>query len=307
MYCDILMSSRSLHIGLFASDPNSFRARSLETAITDLGMRSSQVFPWLITRHIHGSSLSLTMGNIDLSTLDAIYLVDLGADDLGSFYNRMGILSTLSQLGVMIINPVDSVLTMRDKAHTIQQLAQAGLRVPETLITESIQEAREFIRKNAPCVLKPVTGFGGIGVKLISTPFDVEHCSDYLKYHNLIYGKGAYLLQQFIRSPGFDIRALVVNGQVIATMKRVITQGILANIHAGGVPTKNDIVVDDIALAAARAVRGKIVGVDIIPDQSGELWVLEVNSTPGWTGLQSVTDFNIATRIAQSLITMIRK
>jgi glutathione synthase/RimK-type ligase-like ATP-grasp enzyme len=45
-------------------------------------------------------------------------------------------------------------------------------------------------------------------------------------------------------------------------------------------------------------VKGRLVGVDIIPDQNSKLWVLEANATPGWAGLQQVTDFDISERIA---------
>ncbi|MBE0527152.1 MAG: RimK family alpha-L-glutamate ligase, partial [Candidatus Thorarchaeota archaeon] len=56
-----------------------------------------------------------------------------------------------------------------------------------------------------------------------------------------------------------------------------------------------------LAINAADSVKGRIVGVDIIPDQSGDLWVLEANATPGWTGLQQVTDFDISAYIADAL------
>ena len=81
-------------------------------------------------------------------------------------------------------------------------------------------------------------------------------------------------------------------------MKRVGGEGITNNIHSGGIPQKNDIDVTDLAVKAAESVKGRLVGVDIIPDKNGNLWVLEANATPGWTGLQQVTDFEIAEHIA---------
>ncbi|MHA1962869.1 MAG: ATP-grasp domain-containing protein, partial [Candidatus Thorarchaeota archaeon] len=67
---------------------------------------------------------------------------------------------------------------------------------------------------------------------------------------------------------------------------------------AGGSPRVNDIDVTDLAMKAAKSVRGKLVGVDIIPDEENNNWVLEVNATPGWTGIQRVTSFDISERIA---------
>jgi ribosomal protein S6--L-glutamate ligase len=104
-----------------------------------------------------------------------------------------------------------------------------------------------------------------------------------------------------VESPGFDIRALVVDGEVVSSMKRVGGEGITNNIHSGGVPEKNDLEVSDLAIRTAESVKGRIVGVDIIPDKQGNLWVLEANATPGWTGLQQVTDFDISEYIANAI------
>jgi RimK family alpha-L-glutamate ligase len=150
-------------------------------------------------------------------------------------------------------------------------------------------------------VLKPLVGFGGYGVQLIEREFDLENINDYLKFHSQMFGKGAYLLQEYIKSPGYDIRALVLDDKVITTMRRVGGEGITTNIHCGGVPQKNTLDVTNLSIRAAKSVKGHIVGVDIIPDEEGNLWVLEVNATPGWYGLQQVTDFDISARIAQSL------
>ncbi|MFW9976408.1 MAG: RimK family alpha-L-glutamate ligase, partial [Candidatus Thorarchaeota archaeon] len=155
-----------------------------------------------------------------------------------------------------------------------------------------------FVREHFPCVLKPITGFGGLGVQLIEREFDFENIYDYLKFHSQMFGKGAYLLQEFVRNPGFDIRALVLDDEVIASMQRVGGEGITTNIHSGGIPRNNTLDVTDLSVRAAKSVKGRLVGVDIIPDIDGNLWILEANATPGWTGLQQVTDFVISDRIA---------
>ncbi|MCW4027621.1 MAG: hypothetical protein NWE76_09080, partial [Candidatus Bathyarchaeota archaeon] len=124
---------------------------------------------------------------------------------------------------------------------------------------------------------------------------------DYLKFHSQMFGKGAYLLQEYIRGPGFDIRAFVLDNEVIATMQRVSRSGFVTNLHAGGSARPNDIDVTDLAIQAARSVKGRMVGVDLLPDRDGDLWVLEVNATPGWTGLQKVTGIDIAGHVAESI------
>jgi RimK family alpha-L-glutamate ligase len=243
----------------------------------------------------------ITQDKVDLSKLALLFVLDIGANDIGAFFNRVGLLSALTEMGVKVVNSVSSILLMRNKAETMRRLISAGLPVPETLITESIDDAASFVRSHFPCVLKPITGFGGLGVQLIEREFDLENIYDYLKFHSQMFGKGAYILQEYVRSPGYDIRSLVLDGEVLTTMQRVGGEGITTNIHSGGVPARNTIDVSELSVRAAKSVKGYIVGVDIIPDRDGKLWVLETNATPGWNGLQQVTDFDISARIAQSL------
>ena len=84
-------------------------------------------------------------------------------------------------------------------------------------------------------------------------------------------------------------------------MQRIGGEGITHNIHSGGVPNRNNIDIKELSLRVANSVRGDIVGVDIIPDMDGALWILEANATPGWNGLQQVTDFDISVKIADLL------
>ena len=298
---DNLTTQRISKVGLFTSDPWSRRAISLGEAFKRLGVEVHHILPWKVLRWGSTEKHEITYDGQDLSELDVMFILDLGASDIGAFFNRVGLLSAFTELGVNVINSVSSILLMRNKAETMRKLISAGLPVPRSLITESIEDSAEFVRQNFPCVLKPITGFGGDGVQLIHREFDRDHIYDYLKFHSQLFGKGAFILQEYVESPGYDIRALVIDGQVVSSMKRIGGEGITNNIHCGGIPEKNDIDVTDLAVRAAESVKGRIVGVDIIPDQNGDLWVLEANATPGWTGLQQVTDFDISAFIADAL------
>ncbi len=297
-------NERLSQIGLFSSDPWSSRVQGLETALLALGVNSRRVIPWKVARIGSSNEHRIVSEGSDLSELDLLLVLDLGANDIGAFFNRVGLLTALAEMGVTIVNSVSSILLMRNKAESMRKLVSAKLPVPRTLITESMDDAATFVKDNFPCVLKPITGFGGLGVQLIEKDFDLENVYDYLKFHSQMFGKGAFILQEYIRGPGFDIRAFVLDGNVIATMQRVSDGGLVTNIHSGGTPRPNDIDVADLALRAAKAVKGRIVGVDIIPDRNGDMWVLEVNATPGWTALQRVTGANIAEKVADA-VTMV--
>jgi RimK family alpha-L-glutamate ligase len=296
-----LTTRRISKIGLFSSDPWSRRVQTIDEAFQRLDVDVLHVLPWKVLRWGATDSHEIQYDDKDLTELDRLFILDLGANDIGAFFNRVGLLSALTELGVDVVNSVSSILLMRNKAETMRKLISAGVPVPKSLITESIEDAAEFVRNNFPCVLKPITGFGGIGVQLIHREFDRDHIYDYLKFHSQLFGKGAFILQEFVESPGYDIRAFVMDGKVISSMKRIGGEGITNNIHAGGEPAVNDIDITDLAVKSAKSVKGRIVGVDIIPDRDGNLWVLEANATPGWTGLQQVTDFDISAYIADEL------
>ena len=292
---------RLSRIGLFSSDPRSSRVQGLENALQNLNVSSVRVIPWKVARTGSTDEHRIVSEGVDLTELELLLVLDLGANDIGAFFNRVGLLSALAELGVTIVNSVSSILLMRNKAESMRKLVSAKLPVPRTLITESMDDAAAFVQDNFPCVLKPITGFGGLGVHLIDQQFDLENIYDYLKFHSQMFGKGAFLLQEYIRGPGFDIRAFVLDGDVLATMQRVSEGDLVTNIHSGGTPRLNDIDVTELALRAADAVNGRIVGVDIIPDRSGDMWILEVNATPGWTALQRVTGLNIAEKVADAI------
>jgi RimK family alpha-L-glutamate ligase len=294
-------NERLSRIGLFSSDPRSSRVKGLENALQNLGVSSLRVIPWKVSRIGSTNKHRIVSEGIDLTDLDLLLVLDLGANDIGAFFNRVGLLSALAEIGVRIVNTVSSILLMRNKAETMRKLVSARLPVPQTLITESMDDAASFVKDNFPCILKPITGFGGLGVQLIEKDFDLENIYDYLKFHSQMFGKGAFILQEYIRGPGFDIRAFVLDGEIIATMQRVSDGGLVTNIHSGGTPRLNDIDVTDLALRAAESVKGRIVGVDIIPDRGGNMWVLEVNATPGWSGLERITGVNIAEKVADAI------
>ncbi len=98
---------------------------------------------------------------------------------------------------------------------------------------------------------------------------------------------------------GTDIRIIVVDGVVVAAMKRQSKEGdFRSNLHRGG--TSENIKLsyeeENIALRAAKAMRLGVCGVDLLQSDRGPL-VLEVNSTPGLEGIENTTGINISEKI----------
>ena len=117
-----------------------------------------------------------------------------------------------------------------------------------------------------------------------------------------------YYLQHYVprAGPPFrDFRVFVCAGKAVAMMSRRGDDWI-TNVNRGAVPEQisghDEAELATLAIAAAAAVGADFAGVDIVPAADGSLFVLEVNSMPAWSGLQSVVAVNIADAIADALL-----
>jgi len=110
------------------------------------------------------------------------------------------------------------------------------------------------------------------------------------------------LLQEFIsESSGMDVRAFVVDNQVVASMKRQAQEGeFRSNLHRGGHGTKVKLTQEEetAAIAAARYMGLKVAGVDMLISKEGPL-IIEVNASPGLEGIETYTGVDVAKTIIQ--------
>ncbi len=234
---------------------------------------------------------------------DAVFVRAIGSGTFESVTLRLDVLHCLGEMGVPVLNSARAVEVCVDKAATSFALARKGIPTPATWTVQSQQAARQIVRREAgrgPLVLKPLFGAQGFGLKLIRREDDLP---------SLEAADGAYYLQRFIavERNGFrDIRLFVSEGEVIAAMTRHASQWI-TNVKLGARPEwcEPDITMIDLALRAAAATGADFAGVDMIRDASDALQVLEVNSMPGWRGLQKVAPFSIADKLAANVLARI--
>jgi RimK family alpha-L-glutamate ligase len=213
---------------------------------------------------------------------------------------RLGILHALRELGVPVWNDARAIERCVDKSMTSFLLARAGLPTPATWATELQDTAREIVRREAaqgPLVLKPLFGSQGRGLKLIRHEDDLPAPAEVV---------GVYYLQRYVPSPTdtfSDIRLLVSQGRVIAVMARHASHWV-TNIRRGATPVAfiPEARMKDLAVRAAAAVGANFAGVDMMFDSEGRPTILEVNSMPGWAGLQRVTLVNIASVLAADVV-----
>jgi RimK family alpha-L-glutamate ligase len=294
-------------LGLLGTNPEGWRLDELTRALDRVPIRHTPLYPWLFSMLIRQEGVeyfydsSLLSGPEAALSFDLIYVIALGYEELQEVLYKTRFLSELDEMGTRIVNSVDTIAKCRNKVSMTLELVGKGIKMPETMITESVHLALEFIMARRPCVLKPITGLQGRGLTLIPEDMREGDVVDYVSWFQSRFGRDVLYVQEFVEHPGYDIRALVVGGKVVSKMRRFNPESWRTNISAGARPLPSDDEVDDLALAAAGAVGGEIVGVDILPLRSGEFSVLEVNSFPGWKGLQEVSEIRIADAIAEYL------
>lgn len=186
----------------------------------------------------------------------------------------------------------------RDKLRATQILARSGVDIPKTVFSRAASETEEVIEQagGAPLIIKVARGTQGNGVVLAETKKAAQAVMQ------AFYVEGvSFLVQEYVaESSGTDIRAFVVGGRVIASMKRQsLDDDFRSNLHQGGEGTPVKLTDEErkIAQKAAKAMGLPICGVDMLRSDRGPL-VLEVNSSPGF-GIEKVTKHDVAKSIIE--------
>ncbi len=187
------------------------------------------------------------------------------------------------------------ISTCGDKLLTSAALQEAGLPIPRTVIACDPEAALEAIEKlGYPAVLKPVFGSWG---RLLARVNDRLAAEAVLEHKATLGGPmhSVFYIQEYVDKPGRDIRTMVVGDQVVYAMYRYAEHWITNTARGGetkACPLTGDIV--ELSLAAARAVGGGILAVDLLETADGRLLVNEVNHTPEFHGALQTTSVDIA-------------
>jgi RimK family alpha-L-glutamate ligase len=237
-----------------------------------------------------------------LQDLDAMITRPIGRGSLEEILFRMNLLHKLERLGLLIINPPLAIERSVDKYCSLALFEENGLPVPRTAVTESHEEALKcFHELGGDVIVKPLFGSRGVGATRITDPDIATRVFRTISFHH-----GVLYLQQFINHGGSDIRAFVIGNRVVAAMRR-IAENWKTNVSLGAkpVPLNLPAELESLAVKAAKVIGCKVTGVDIVEGPDGPL-VLELNSQPGWRGLQSVTNTNIADEIISYILSKLK-
>ncbi|KIN66384.1 Ribosomal protein S6 modification protein (C terminal domain) [Sulfitobacter noctilucicola] len=200
-------------------------------------------------------------------------------------------------IGTYCVNGSSGITASRDKLHAHQVLASKRIGMPTTAFAASPKDTSNLMGLvgTAPLIVKLLESTQGKGVVLAETKKAAESVID--AFRGL---KANFLVQDFVKeAAGEDIRCLVIAGKVVASMKRTGADGdFRSNLHRGGSAKVVRISKEerDTALRAARAFGLGKAGVDLLRSESGPK-VLEVNSSPGFEGIEKATGKDIVGKL----------
>ena len=222
---------------------------------------------------------------------------------IASYMTKYGaaIVRQLEMQGVYTVSSSIAITRSRDKLRSMQLLAKAGVGIPKTVFSRNSTDIDDLIEKlgGTPVIIKLARGTHGNGVVLAESK---KAAKSVLQAFYLSNEDGTnVLLQEFVEeSAGTDIRAFVVGGRVVASMKRQsLDDDFRSNLHKGGEGTVVKLTEEErkMAIKAARAMGLTVAGVDMMRSNRGPL-ILEVNASPGF-GIEKVTGRDVTTPIIE--------
>jgi ribosomal protein S6--L-glutamate ligase len=232
---------------------------------------------------------------------EAITRVDAVIPRIGAsktFYGT-AVVRQFEMTGVYSVNESQAITRSRDKLRCLQLLARRGIGLPVTGFASSTKDVEGLINivGGAPLVVKLLEGTQGIGVVLAETHQAAKSVIEAFR------GLDANILvQEYIREAhGEDLRAFVVGGKVVASMRRQGAAGdFRSNLHRGGSSSAVRLTPEErtAAVRAAKAMGLNVAGVDILRSNHGPV-VMEVNSSPGLEGIESATGLDVAGKVIE--------
>lgn len=227
-----------------------------------------------------------------------------------SYYRGLYLTASLEYLGFKVINRFEVGQTCGNKLITSIKLAENKIPSPKTQFAFSAESGLESIKNNGfPLVLKPIVGSWGRGIYPLR---DLETANMIIEMREEDDSplSRIYYIQEMVDRPPRDIRCIVVGDQAVTAIYRYSSQSEWrTNVARGGKVELASITkeIEDLALRAAKAVGGGILGVDMMEDKHHGLVVHEVNNTVEFRGAASVSNVDIPSEMIDYAVKLARK
>lgn len=217
----------------------------------------------------------------------------------------LAVVRQFEQMDVYTPSPSNGIANSRDKLRAIQILSRHDVAIPATTFVRDREDVLPAIERvgGAPVVIKLLEGTQGIGVILAPDTKVAEAVIETLQS-----ARQNVLIQRFVaESRGRDVRALVIGDRVVAAMRRVAKgDEFRSNVHRGGTVEAVDLDPEfqRVAVQAAQIMGLRVAGVDMLEGAEGPV-VMEVNSSPGFEGIERATELDIAGAIVDYVATQV--
>lgn len=245
--------------------------------------------------HIGKSGLGISYQGERLERVDAVIpRIGASATSYGAAVIRQFEIN-----GVFTAVRSEALLRSRDKRTSMQYLVGAGLHVPDTVLVGDVADLRRAIDSVGPppVIIKLLNSTHGLGVVKADSIDAAESVIE-----SFIRLKEKVIVQRFIaEARGTDLRVFVVDDKVVASMERKAAEGeFRSNLHRGATGHRVNLTLQerDVAVKAAKSMKLRVAGVDLLRSDHGPL-VLEVNASPGLEGIEGVTRVDVASKIIQ--------
>lgn len=210
--------------------------------------------------------------------------------------------------GIKVFNNIETIYLCDDKAMTAAALAKSGVTQPGFFVfplhyygnvIDYYEEYKEaLLSLSFPVVIKE--RFGSFGDQVY-----LAHNEEEAKTIIAAHGTKQLIAQEFVNGEkGTDYRVTVVGNKALLTVKRVNTKDFRSNINKGGTPVLTDYAekLEDLAIKATRAVNGHFAGVDIMLNEKGEPFVIEVNSNMRTVAFNKMSDIDLTRAILDYIV-----
>ncbi|HSM24515.1 MAG TPA: lysine biosynthesis protein LysX [Anaerolineaceae bacterium] len=241
----------------------------------------------------------------DLHNVERWLQFDVFLDRCISHSQALTVLEIFEAWNIPCVNSAHALRMCGDKKNTTLALIRNQLPTPSVRMALSTETALETIEEMGyPVVLKPTIGSWGRLLALITC----REAAEAVLEHKAALGSvqhSIFYIQEYIEKGDQDIRTFVVGDQTICGITRSANHWI-TNTARGGIAANCPITpeIDRLSVAAAKAVGGDIVAVDLMRDTAGKLWINEVNHTMEFKNSVEPTGVDIPGKMVDYLIAM---
>lgn len=276
-------------------DPGYHPNRRLLEAARQAGHQGILIHPYRLWPTTVNGKLGLT--GDDFNLLPHVVLPRQGAQ-IGDAC--LALIRQLQIMGIPLVNDLGAVTIARNKFLTHQALTAAGLPCPDTIF---VNETPGFFHAvdqlgGYPVVAKQVSERQGDGVMRIMDMNDARQ-----RGLPALDRRQGLMVQRYLPPENrWDIRALIIGGELICAATLIPPKGeFRANVHLGSniQPKALSAELEQIAITATAAVGCDVAGVDMMVDAENRPFIVEVNYSPGFKGMEAATGLDIAGRIIQ--------